>query len=84
LVLLAPAAVAAATQAPRERYHYGGSSPDTGFDCSGLSIRRWTTESLKKQPVVVPTSQSSFPRASRRSRESGNHDLREETEDGGF
>jgi len=49
--LLAPAAAAAAAQAPRDyglaaavealvtvgaRYHYGGSSPDTGFDCSGL------------------------------------------------
>jgi len=50
LALVAPAAAVAA-QAPRDyglaaavealvtvgaRYHYGGSSPDTGFDCSGL------------------------------------------------
>ena len=51
LALLSPAAVVAATQASHDyglaaadealvtvgaRYHYGGSSPDTGFDCSGL------------------------------------------------
>jgi len=51
LALLSPAAVVAARQASHDyglaaadealvtvgaRYHYGGSSPDTGFDCSGL------------------------------------------------
>jgi cell wall-associated NlpC family hydrolase len=63
LALLVPAAVAAATQAPRDyglaaaaealvtvgaRYHYGGSSPDTGFDCSGFVAhvyeRAWGVE----------------------------------------
>ncbi|HET7365483.1 MAG TPA: C40 family peptidase [Burkholderiales bacterium] len=48
MALLSPAAVVAATHDYRRaaaaealvtvgvRYHYGGSSPDTGFDCSGL------------------------------------------------
>ena len=63
LALLAPSMAAAATQPARDyglavavealvtvgaRYHYGGSSPDTGFDCSGLVIhvyeRAWAIE----------------------------------------
>jgi cell wall-associated NlpC family hydrolase len=61
LALLAPATVVAATQRDYglaaavealvtvgARYHYGGSSPDTGFDCSGLVIhvyeRAWGIE----------------------------------------
>jgi cell wall-associated NlpC family hydrolase len=63
LALLVPTAVAAATHAPRDhglaaavealatvgaRYHYGGSSPGTGFDCSGLVAhvyeRAWGVE----------------------------------------
>ena len=63
LALVAPAMAAAATQPSRDyglaaavealvtvgaHYHYGGSSPDTGFDCSGLVThvyeRAWGVE----------------------------------------
>ena len=63
LAFLAPAVAAAGTQTARDyrlaatvealvtvgaRYHYGGSSPDTGFDCSGLVAhvyeRAWGVE----------------------------------------